>query len=192
MEFSSKKHKDIVSAAKALFWKYGFKRVTIEEVCATAKVSKMTFYKFYTNKLELAKAVFDMVVDDGVERFKLLMSSDAPVSEKMRGMIQMKLEGTNDISREFLADFYANPELGLSTYIEEKTRVVWADVITIFREGQQKGWFRSDFKPELLLILAQKAAELVTDSKVVALYNKPQDLVLELTSLMTYGIVNHD
>ncbi len=192
MEFSSKKHKDIVSAAKALFWKYGFKRVTIEEVCATAKVSKMTFYKFYTNKLELAKAVFDMVVDDGVERFKLLMGSDAPVSEKMRGMIQMKLEGTNDISREFLADFYANPELGLSTYIEEKTRVVWADVITIFREGQQKGWFRSDFKPELLLILAQKAAELVTDSKVVALYNKPQDLVLELTSLMTYGIVNHD
>lgn len=192
MEFSSKKHKDIVSTAKELFWKYGFKRVTIEEVCATAKVSKMTFYKFYTNKLELAKAVFDMVVDDGVERFKLLMGSDAPVSEKMRGMIQMKLEGTNDISREFLADFYANPELGLSTYIEEKTRVVWADVITIFREGQQKGWFRSDFKPELLLILAQKAAELVTDSKVVALYNKPQDLVLELTSLMTYGIVNHD
>lgn len=192
MEFSSKKHKDIVSTAKELFWKYGFKRVTIEEVCATAKVSKMTFYKFYPNKLELAKAVFDMVVDDGVERFKLLMGSDAPVSEKMRGMIQMKLEGANDISREFLADFYANPELGLSTYIEEKTRVVWADVITVFREGQQKGWFRSDFKPELLLILAQKAAELVTDSKVVALYNKPQDLVLELTSLMTYGIVNHD
>lgn len=192
MEFSSKKHKDIVSTAKELFWKYGFKRVTIEEVCATAKVSKMTFYKFYPNKLELAKAVFDMVVDDGVERFKLLMGSDAPVSEKMRGMIQMKLEGTNDISREFLADFYANPELGLSTYIEEKTRVVWADVITVFREGQQKGWFRSDFKPELLLILAQKAAELVTDSKVVVLYNKPQDLVLELTSLMTYGIVNHD
>lgn len=192
MEFSSKKHKDIVSTAKELFWKYGFKRVTIEEVCATAKVSKMTFYKFYPNKLELAKAVFDMVVEDGVERFKLLMGSDAPVSEKMRGMIQMKLEGTNDISREFLADFYANPELGLSTYIEEKTRVVWTDVITIFREGQQKGWFRSDFKPELLLILAQKAAELVTDSKVVDLYNKPQDLVLELTSLMTYGIVNHD
>ena len=192
MEFSSKKHKDIVSTAKELFWKYGFKRVTIEEVCATAKVSKMTFYKFYPNKLELAKAVFDMVVEDGVERFKLLMGSDAPVSEKMRGMIQMKLEGTNDISREFLADFYANPELGLSTYIEEKTRVVWADVITIFREGQQKGWFRSDFKPELLLVLAQKAAELVTDSKVVDLYNKPQDLVLELTSLMTYGIVNHD
>ena len=192
MEFSSKKHKDIVSTAKELFWKYGFKRVTIEEVCATAKVSKMTFYKFYPNKLELAKAVFDMVVDDGVERFKLLMGSDAPVSEKMRGMIQMKLEGANDISREFLADFYANPELGLSTYIEEKTRVVWADVITIFREGQQKGWFRNDFKPELLLILAQKAAELVTDSKVVALYNKPQDLVLELTSLITYGIVNND
>ncbi|MBN1990005.1 MAG: TetR/AcrR family transcriptional regulator [Bacteroidales bacterium] len=192
MEFSSKKHKDIVSTAKELFWRYGFKRVTIEEVCATAKVSKMTFYKFYPNKLELAKAVFDMVVDDGVEQFKLLMGSDASVSEKMRGMIQMKLEGTNDISREFLADFYANPELGLSTYIEEKTRVAWTDVITVFREGQQKGWFRSDFKPELLLVLAQKAAELVADSKVVALYDKPQDLVLEFTNLITYGIVNHD
>ena len=47
------KYLDIFKTAKDLFWKYGIKRVSIEEICKEAKVSKMTFYKFFPNKIEL-------------------------------------------------------------------------------------------------------------------------------------------
>lgn len=46
------KQQFILSAGKELFWKHGVKRVTVEEICVQASVSKMTFYKFFMNKRE--------------------------------------------------------------------------------------------------------------------------------------------
>jgi len=47
---SNPKREQILTTGKELFWKFGFKRVTIEEICKEAGVSKMTYYKFFTTK----------------------------------------------------------------------------------------------------------------------------------------------
>ena len=44
------KYNQILTKGKELFWKYGIKRVAIEEICKQAHVSKMTFYKYFKNK----------------------------------------------------------------------------------------------------------------------------------------------
>ncbi|WP_372931944.1 TetR/AcrR family transcriptional regulator, partial [Mariniphaga sediminis] len=54
----SKKYLEIMKTARELFWKHGFRRVTIQEICEKAGVSKMTFYKHFPNKIDLAKTVF--------------------------------------------------------------------------------------------------------------------------------------
>jgi hypothetical protein len=46
----SKKYEDILDAAREKFWKYGFRRVSIEEICVQAKSSKMTFTVFFLIK----------------------------------------------------------------------------------------------------------------------------------------------
>ena len=50
---SSPKKEQILKTGKELFWKYGFKLVTIEEICKEAGVSKMTYYKYFTNKITI-------------------------------------------------------------------------------------------------------------------------------------------
>ncbi len=191
MKIKSKKHRDILHTSKELFWKYGFKRVTIEEICEKANVSKMTFYRFYPNKLELAKSVFDLVIDNSIKDFKTLMKQDIPASEKVKGMLQMKFEGTNDISKEFLIDFYNNPDLEVSSYIQKRVQEVWSQITEDFRKGQEEGWLRKDFKPEIILIFSQKMMDLVKDENVLKLYNTPQDLIMEIANLFTYGITPH-
>jgi len=47
------KRQKILHTGKELFWKFGFKRVTIEELCKEAGISKMTYYKYFTNKMDL-------------------------------------------------------------------------------------------------------------------------------------------
>ena len=66
----SKKREATLLAAKDLFWRYGFRKVTVEEICEQEKVSKMTFYKMFPNKLDLAKHVFAEESDKGVVKFK--------------------------------------------------------------------------------------------------------------------------
>ncbi|MBE0663808.1 MAG: TetR/AcrR family transcriptional regulator [Bacteroidales bacterium] len=182
------KYKAMMQTAHDLFWKHGFKRVTIEEVCRKANISKMTFYKYYPNKLELAKAVFDAVVEGAMDKFKNLMTEDLTVNERMHGLLTLKMEGTADVSHEFIQDFYRNPDLGLSTYIEQKTNEYWQNIIEDFRSGQNKGWFREDFKPEIILFAGQKLIELANDEKVQQLYANPQELIMELANLIAYGI----
>jgi AcrR family transcriptional regulator len=188
----SKKHTDILLTAKELFWKYGFKKVTVEEVCQKANASKMTFYRLYPNKMDLARAVFDMVIDKSIEEFRALMRSSLPAPEKMKKMLAMKLEGTNDMGKEFMLDFYNNPELEISAYIQKRSVEVWQSIIEDFRRGQNEGWLRKDFKPEIIFLMSQKIMELTSDEKVLGLYQNPQELVMEIANFFTYGITPHE
>lgn len=179
-----------METAKDLFWKHGLKRVSIEEICQKSGVSKMTFYRHFENKTELAKAVYEVMIQDSIQQFKSIMSDDSTsTAQKMEAMIRLKLEGTTDISREFLQDFYNSPELGLVDYINQRTYEVWNDMLKEFKTAQEKGWFRKDFKPEAFFILSQKMSELVNDPALLNLYNTPQELILEITKLLTYGLV---
>jgi AcrR family transcriptional regulator len=69
---NNKKVKSIMETARDLFWKHGLKRVSIEEICQKSGVSKMTFYRHFDNKTELAKAVFDNVINDSIQKFKAI------------------------------------------------------------------------------------------------------------------------
>ena len=184
----NKKYNLLLKAARDLFWKHGFRRVSVEEICRKAGVSKMTFYRFFPNKLELAKTVFDRVTEEGVQQFRSIMAENTTPSEKMKKLIQMKLEGTHDISREFLVDFYSDPEQGLTSYIEEKTKTTWKMVLYDFRQAQKKGWFRKDMKPEFFFYLAQKLGDVYNDKNISVYYSSPQELIREIVNFFMYGI----
>jgi AcrR family transcriptional regulator len=188
----NKKYSILVQTARELFWKHGFRRVSVEEICRKAGVSKMTFYRFFPNKLELAKTVFDKVTEEGLQQFRNIMIENTNASEKMKKLIGMKLEGTHDISQEFLIDLYSCPELGLTSYIEEKTNTAWKVIMDDFREAQKKGWFRNDIKPEFYFYMAQKLGEIYKDKNIMGLYNNPQELINEIVNFFMYGISPHD
>ena len=61
------KQNQIISTAQSLFWKYGMRRVSIEEICRDARVSKMTFYKFFKNKVDLVKFILDKIMDESMK-----------------------------------------------------------------------------------------------------------------------------
>lgn len=184
----NKKYNDILETARVLFWKYGFKRVSIEEICREAKTSKMTFYKFFPNKLDLAKAVFDSVVGKSVTQFKIHLDQAKTASELLANMLQMKRDGIHDISKEFIADFYTNPELGLKDYINEKTQQVWHEMVGDFKLAQERGLFRKDLNIEFFLYFTRKFSDYLDDPYMNQLFPNPQDLVMELTRISAYGI----
>jgi AcrR family transcriptional regulator len=186
------KRESLLDTGRRLFWKYGFRRVTVNEICKEADVSKMTFYRFFENKTDLAKTIFDREVKNAIDKFNEIIKSDISASEKMKNIIQMKIEGTNDISSEFLMDFYRSSDTGLKEYVEEVTRNSWKEIIEGFRYAQQRGWFRKDFKPEFLFHISQKLVSIWTDVEMMKLYNSPQDLILEFANFFAYGISPHD
>jgi AcrR family transcriptional regulator len=64
----------ILASSRELFWKHGFRRVTVDEICEKTGISKMTFYRYFANKTELAKAVFSQAANEGYDQFRIIMN----------------------------------------------------------------------------------------------------------------------
>jgi AcrR family transcriptional regulator len=185
---NNKKYRTILDTSRELFWKHGYRRVTVEEICREAKTSKMTFYRFFKNKFELAKTVLDLFFDESLIKFMEIINENSSPSEKMQKILLMKIEGTTNISDEFLQDFYNTPELGLTSYIEEKTEAMRLEIIKLFKAGQNREWIRKDLNVEFFLYFIQKITPVLTDKELLKLFKSPQDLIIECTNLFVYGI----
>ena len=141
---SNPKRTQILATGKELFWKFGFKRVTIEEICREAGVSKMTFYKFFPNKLELATTILDIIFEENLVKIRKLSDDHETPEKTFKKILQLKSEGIKGISEEFIKDLYTNPEEGLKTYMEEKTKMMFAEIINVYNKGKEDGWIRKD------------------------------------------------
>jgi AcrR family transcriptional regulator len=181
----------ILTAARDLFWKHGFRRVTVEEICEKAGISKMTFYRYFPNKIELAKTVFGHVMEEGYKEFLSIMNDFSSPEEKIRRMLMLKFEGTNNINPEFLTDFYTSRENGLSDYVKEITNNTWQKIIGDFRIAQENGTFRSDISPEFFFLVSQKLMDSLNDKKIMQLFATPQEMIMESAKLLMYGISPH-
>jgi AcrR family transcriptional regulator len=184
----NKKHNNILAAAKMLFWKYGFKRVSIEEICREAKVSKVTFYKFYPNKIELAKTIIDQIVDNSMKDLKHLVENAVSTHELLGTLIKAKKEGVHEISREFVSDFYTDNSLGLKEYLLLRINEVTNETIVGLKHLQERGLIRSDLNIPFFLYFAKKMDGFMDDPYLLSLFPNPEDLVMEITNLLTYGM----
>lgn len=187
---SSPKKKQILATGKALFFKHGFKRVTIEEICEAAGVSKMTYYKYFSNKMELVKTIMEKTLEESLARYKGIMNSDIPFTEKLKLQLQMKMEGTSEISSEFLDDLLIHGEPEMMQYMGEMTQKVLGMVHNDYVEAQKKGEIRKDVKPEFLIYFLNHIYEMLKDEQLINMYKDPNELAMELIRFFFYGISN--
>jgi len=186
------KEAKILNSARTLFWKHGFRRVSVDEICHEAGVSKMTFYRYFPNKTAVATGVFDAVVDEGYLKFRSIMEEELPVREKIRRILLMKFEGTVDISTEFLNDFYTGKEDDLREYVVKRTREAWTIIIQDLKRAQESGLFRRDLNLEFFFLMSGKFTAAFEDEEIRALFASPAEMIQEFARLMMYGIVPED
>lgn len=192
MRTSSNPKRDLIlQTGKDLFWKFGFKRVTIEEICKEAGVSKMTYYKFFSNKMALVKALMDDLMKSALINYRKLMDSDRPYPEKVWGLVELKREQTQSMSSEFFKDYLQSGDPELIAYLEKLSN----DNLEIFKKdfhkAQQNGDIRKDLKVEFIMTVLNHLMDWIQhDQSLVDLYDEPQDLAVELTRFLFYGILD--
>ena len=185
----NQKFMSLVNAATMLFWKFGIKRITIEEICREANVSKMTFYKFFSNKTEIAKYVLETEMDRGINKYREIMDADISFAKKVEMSVQLKMEQTEDLSQEFLTDLYRNPYPELLAFFESKKREFLNMLLADYTKAQKSGHLRKNLKPEFILYFLNHMFEMAKDKELYNMYASAQELIMELTNFFFYGIL---
>ena len=189
---SNPKRELILKTGKELFWKYGYKRVTIEEVCKEAGISKMTYYKYFTNKIDLVKTIMDNILSDSLEKYKRIMASDIPYPEKVVAMLHLKRDQIETMSSEFFRDYVQSGDPELISYLEQLSGESMQMFVDDFKKAQENGDIRKDLKIEFIMYIMNHLVEMAQEEALINMYDEPQDLVMEITNFLFYGILNRE
>jgi AcrR family transcriptional regulator len=188
----SKKYEQLIQTAEDLFKKYGMKRVTVEEICEKADVSKMTFYKNFKNKMDIAKAVINTIMDDKEREYRTLMDMDISYVEKAKLIIQKKVEVVEEFSEEFAYDILKSGEPEIVALMTERTKRNYEIFIADFISAQRRGDIRPEIKPDFILYILDLLRGAVTDERFLMLYESRAEMAAELTNFFFYGILSRD
>ena len=170
----------LVEAGKGLFFKYGLRRVTVEEICESAGVSKVTFYKYFRDKKQLAEEISDALVETGFAVFDEISARDVSYPEKVELMTRWRIEFFGRMSCEFIEEV-----LSLEDLRGEVRKRYLANIVS----AQEKGEIRRDLSPELIWLVSEKLTEIVKDGSWKTIFPEYGDFQKELRTMYFYGLL---
>lgn len=187
---TAKSYTLIMDTAKRLFWKHGLKRITVEEICKEAEVSKMTFYRNFENKNNLAEQVLIREMERGSGAYDNIMALPVPFEDKIAKFVQLKHELSQDISEEFIKDIYKTDNKSLQFRIESNRKEMLSKLRLDLIKAQNIGEIRSNLKIDFVIYMLQSLNEKMLDQRLISMYKNPHDLIMELTNFIFYGLLN--
>ena len=186
---NNKKYQSITKTAQELFFKFGTKRVTIEEICQKADVSKMTFYKFFKNKTELAKVILGNFIDLGLEEYTEIMKRDIPFTDKVKETIQFKQRKAAQYGNDFMNELLGE-NIELIEFIQQKMNERINITANFLKEGQDSGIIRKSIKLEILMYLSDQIMIMMNSDEMKNLIPDTHERHAELLNFFFYGILD--
>ena len=176
----TQKRVQIIQTAERLFTRFGAKRITVEEICREAGVCKMTFYKYFPNKVELVRNIRDAWVEEGFRKFDEINAMDIPFPEKINLMTRWKVEFTSRVNTEFIRELVSIDD------VMDRAKRRFLGNIT---DAQKLGEIRSDIDPRFLWIVTEKLYELVKEGSWKSVFTEFSQFQEQLRTLIFFGLL---
>jgi hypothetical protein len=143
----------------------------------------------FSNKNDVAKKVLQGIMEESSLQYRNIMQQQISFADKMKQVILLEKESSNDISEEFIKDIYQNDEWGLKQEMEDFSKLMMAEIKEDFKTAQEEGWIRQDIKLEFIIIMQEQLTQMIVDPKLNTLYENSQELIMEVTNFFFYGIL---
>ena len=137
----------ILDATDRLLARYGYRKMTVEDIAVEAGIGKGTIYLHFSSKEEVVLSHIDRIVERLKERLKEIAASDATAAEKLRLMLLTRVLFRFDSVQHYtqsLNDLLAALRPGLlarrAQYFEAEAQI-FAEVL---RAGRDAGELRFD------------------------------------------------
>lgn len=190
------KKEKIESVAKELFFKHGFKKVTIDEICKKAHVSRKTYYTFYENKTALVLFILNEILSGTILKFKSVVNGNGTFAEKMEKSLELKYQFSKTISMEFVSDFFDPGATEILEYWQKMMQESMVILTDFFKEGQRTGEMNPNLNLDYVMWYFQKLSEMIQSSEIAGMFANAEEMVKQISQTMIYGIMpvksNHE
>lgn len=159
----------IIEAAREKFFRFGFSRVTMDEIALECRVSKKTLYKHFPGKeVLLREVIHGMMKNVGKNVDQIVNDSSLELAERLQRLMVFIGMLIAQFNRPFVQDIrmYA-PELWKEVEKFRREKVL-QNFGKSLKEGVDKGLFRKDINPDLLLTIYLSAMESLLNPEAIS------------------------
>ena len=181
-----KKQQQLIEAATELFCRHGMRRVTVEEICKNAGISKMTFYKYFTDKNDIARAALDALINTGLKMYDEMIAEPIPFAQKVEKILMLSTHQIHAFGSAFLDDLM-NAKSPLHAYFLEQQKKVRELSIEFLQQAQKEGLINSEIKMPVMMFLLNRLSELLNHPEFVKILPDIEARACELSALFFHG-----
>lgn len=141
----------ILDTANRLFFKYGLRAVSIDDICRELSISKKTFYQYYSSKEDLISGSLDALEEKRVN-FLIEVVSEKNAIEALIALsreVRKRLDGEPELMKKDLQKYYPNI---YKTFGEKHTKSGIEFFKNNVEKGIEEGFYREDLDPDFIAI----------------------------------------
>jgi len=187
----------ILDAVEVLLGRFGYKKMTMEDVAREVGIGKGTIYLHFTGKGELILSHIDRIANRVVDRLREAAASPDPADERIRAMLLARVLVRFDaVSRysQGLGDLLSSVRTALLARREKYFAAeagVFAGVLT---DGVRAGVFHCPDPEAAARVLVQSTNSLLPFNLSVRELGRREDLkgqVADIADLLIHGLSPH-
>ncbi|MCL2435579.1 MAG: TetR/AcrR family transcriptional regulator [Lentimicrobiaceae bacterium] len=183
---------EILEAAKELFFKHGFKRISIEDICNKADISRRTFYVYYENKTDLLIKLLEQIRAENLHEIFAVVNSALPFPEKLIQITRYNIAQLEQMTPEFLADIHDPSFTEVREHYECKKEYMEEWIHTFFTEAQKNGDIRANLDIDFLQRFINYAIASYKNEVIRKHYPDTALLLRKVADLLFYGILGKE
>jgi AcrR family transcriptional regulator len=179
----------ITTTALDLFFRFGVRSITMDDVAKHLSISKKTIYQYFKDKDDLVASAtdFHMQKEEAILR-EIADNAIDPVDEvlKISEHLKQVLEGVNP---SLLFDIQKFHPKAWKKFQEHKANCIISSLVSNMKKGIDKGLYRSDIDVEIMSILRMEEIQMPFNPTIFpASRFKVEKVQIQFIEHFLYGI----
>jgi len=180
----------ILERSRELFFKYGYSRLSLDELAEDLGISKATIYRYFPDKESLLRAVMVETREWVLSQLQAIVRDDRlAVKARLTAYLEFISRFMSGLSRDFIRDLRQKlPDLWkeMDSFRRQQVFPLVSEVIL---EGVKKGEIKSDLDGRLFLeMFWYLVQEFMNPDWIISHDYSPSELLQSIIDIVFYGI----
>ena len=156
----------ILTETERLFWKYGVRTITMDDIARRLAISKKTIYQYFTDKEDIVYQVVNYHIEHEMQECERLIDKSMNPIEEMLLISDMMKRNADMVNPSLLMDVQRYYPKAWEVFLQYKEGRIITDIKANLQRGVEQGLYQADTDLETMARLRVELIQLGFDDCV--------------------------